>query len=78
MPSRQVGLRADTQPDNAFPDRPWITSSSRGRPLRTGLDGGGWRVRSSDHAFLTSPLAQQVLREEGIRVIDYSDLQPAS
>ena len=35
----------------------------------------GWRVRSSDHAFLTSPLAQQVIGEEGIRVIDYIDLQ---
>ena len=42
-----------------------------------GLD-GGWRVRSSDHAFLTSSLARQVLSEEGIRVIDYSHLQAAS
>lgn len=39
---------------------------------------GAWRVRSSDHAFLTSPLARQVLREEGIRVIDYSHLRPPS
>ncbi len=42
------------------------------------LDGDGWRVRSSDHAFLVSPLARQIVREEGIRLIDYSELEAAS
>ena len=37
--------------------------------------GGRWRVRQSDHAFLTSGRAREVLAEEGIEVIDYTWLQ---
>jgi hypothetical protein len=32
-------------------------------------------VRQSDHAFLTSDRAREVLAEEGIEVIDYTLLQ---
>jgi len=35
----------------------------------------GWRVRQSDHAFLISDRAREVLTEEGIKVIDYTSLQ---
>jgi chitin disaccharide deacetylase len=35
----------------------------------------GWRVRSSDLAYLTSQTAQDQLRQEGIVVIDYRGLQ---
>jgi hypothetical protein len=35
----------------------------------------GWRVRSSDLAYLTSRAAQDQLREEDIVVIDYRGLQ---
>lgn len=38
-------------------------------------DPGGWPVRSTDHAFLTSPQARDILREEGITVVDYRALQ---
>jgi chitin disaccharide deacetylase len=41
------------------------------------LDPGGWRVRRSDHRFLTSPLAQELLREQHVTVIDYRPLQRA-
>ncbi len=34
-------------------------------------DPGGWQVRSTDHAFLTSPQARDLLREEGLAVVDY-------
>ena len=39
------------------------------------IEHGGWRVRQSDHAFLTSDRAREVLAEEGIEVIDYGPLQ---
>jgi predicted glycoside hydrolase/deacetylase ChbG (UPF0249 family) len=32
-------------------------------------------VRQSDHAFLTSDRAREVLAEEGIEVIDYGPVQ---
>lgn len=37
----------------------------------------GWRVRATDHAFLTSARARDVLAEEGITVIDHRPLQRA-
>jgi predicted glycoside hydrolase/deacetylase ChbG (UPF0249 family) len=38
------------------------------------IDPGGWRVRSSDHAFLTSPEAREILRRHDIAVVDYRDI----
>jgi predicted glycoside hydrolase/deacetylase ChbG (UPF0249 family) len=35
----------------------------------------GWRVRRTDHEFLTSPEAREILAEEGIVVIGYRRLQ---
>jgi chitin disaccharide deacetylase len=37
----------------------------------------GWRVRQTDHAFLTSPQARTIIDREGITVIDYRPLQQA-
>ncbi|MEU0842275.1 polysaccharide deacetylase family protein [Streptomyces sp. NPDC005962] len=39
------------------------------------VDPGGWQIRSTDHAFLTSPQARDILREEGIAVVDYQALR---
>ncbi|MFH9467677.1 polysaccharide deacetylase family protein [Streptomyces clavifer] len=36
---------------------------------------GGWRVRSTDHAFLTSPEALAIVRQEGIVLTDYRRVQ---
>lgn len=36
-----------------------------------------WRIRQSDHAFLTSNRARDILADEGIHVIDYTLLQNA-
>ncbi|GHB21461.1 hypothetical protein EES45_32705 [Streptomyces sp. ADI97-07] len=36
---------------------------------------GGWRVRSTDHAFLTSPEAHAIVRQEGIVLTDYRRVQ---
>lgn len=38
-------------------------------------DPDGWRVRATDHAFLTSPAARDIVREEGVTLIDYRDIQ---
>lgn len=35
----------------------------------------GWAVRTSDHAFLVSPLARRVIEEEDITVIDHQPLR---
>jgi chitin disaccharide deacetylase len=37
----------------------------------------GWRVRRTDHEFLTSPEAREILHREGIVVIDYRTVQRA-
>jgi predicted glycoside hydrolase/deacetylase ChbG (UPF0249 family) len=37
----------------------------------------GWRVRQTDYEFLTSPTASTLLREEGITVISYRQIQQA-
>ncbi|MBF8189846.1 ChbG/HpnK family deacetylase [Nonomuraea sp. K274] len=41
------------------------------------VDPDGWRVRSGDHAFLASPQARELLRQEEIVVIDYGMVQRA-
>lgn len=41
------------------------------------VDPGGWRVRAGDHAFLTSPEARELVRREGVEVIDYRAVQRA-
>ncbi|MFD4834906.1 polysaccharide deacetylase family protein [Streptomyces uncialis] len=35
----------------------------------------GWPVRRTDHEFLTSPQAREVLQQEGIAVLDYRTVQ---
>ncbi len=37
----------------------------------------GWRVRRTDHAFLTSPAARELIRREGITVIGYRTMRHA-
>jgi chitin disaccharide deacetylase len=41
------------------------------------IEPAGWRIRHSDHAFLTSAHARRILDREGITVIDYRPLQQA-
>jgi predicted glycoside hydrolase/deacetylase ChbG (UPF0249 family) len=41
------------------------------------IESSGWQVRQSDHAFLTSQQAREILDREGITVIDYRPLQQA-
>lgn len=39
------------------------------------IDAGGWPVRASDHAFLVSPQAKQIIQQEGIILLNYHSLQ---
>lgn len=39
------------------------------------IERDGWRVRQSNHAFLMSGGAREILAEEGIKVIDYNLVQ---
>jgi predicted glycoside hydrolase/deacetylase ChbG (UPF0249 family) len=41
------------------------------------IEPSGWHVRQTDHEFLTSPRAREILDQEGITVIDYRPLQQA-
>ena len=52
----------------------WAVHPSLGNEESQAID-GGWRVRRTDYEFLTSPQARELLRQEGIVVIDYRPLQ---
>ncbi|MEU4540005.1 polysaccharide deacetylase family protein [Streptosporangium sp. NPDC023825] len=54
----------------------WAVHPGLGNEESRAID-GGWRVRRTDYEFLTSPEARELLRREGIVVIDYRALQQA-
>lgn len=49
----------------------WAVHPALGDARSQRVDPDGWRVRSSDYEFLTSPRAREIVREEGIVVTDY-------
>jgi len=55
----------------------WAVHPGHGTPAWQAIEPSGWRVRQTDHAFLTSPRAREILDEQGIIVIDYRPLQQA-
>lgn len=55
----------------------WAVHPAHGTEAWQAIEPTGWRVRQSDHAFLTSPRAREILDQEGITVIDYRPLQEA-
>lgn len=54
----------------------WAVHPGLGNEESQAID-GGWRVRRTDHEFLTSPEARALLQQEEITVIDYRPLQKA-
>ncbi|QPP09619.1 ChbG/HpnK family deacetylase [Streptomyces bathyalis] len=50
----------------------WAVHPGLGDEESRALDPGGWLVRRTDHEFLTSPEARELLRDEGIFVTDYA------
>jgi predicted glycoside hydrolase/deacetylase ChbG (UPF0249 family) len=55
----------------------WAVHPAHGTEQLQSIDPTGWQVRQSDHAFLTSPQAREILDHESITVIDYRPLQQA-
>ncbi|MEQ4717035.1 polysaccharide deacetylase family protein [Nonomuraea sp. B19D2] len=55
----------------------WAVHPGLGDEEARAIDPDGWRVRRTDYEFLTSPEARELLRQEGIVVIDYRMLQAA-
>jgi len=54
----------------------WAVHPGLGNEEAKAID-NGWRVRQTDYEFLTSPRTRELLRQEGITVIDYRPLQRA-
>ncbi|WP_198663725.1 carbohydrate deacetylase [Jiangella endophytica] len=55
----------------------WAVHPALATPEWRAIEPAGWQVRATDHAFLTSARAREVLAEEGITVIDYRPLRPS-
>ncbi|MGH2756974.1 MAG: polysaccharide deacetylase family protein [Actinomycetota bacterium] len=55
----------------------WAVHPAHGTEQWQTIEPSGWQVRQSDHAFLTSSEAREILHHEGITVIDYRLLQQA-
>ncbi|WP_206061558.1 ChbG/HpnK family deacetylase [Nonomuraea basaltis] len=55
----------------------WAVHPGLGAEESRSVDPHGWRVRRSDYAFLTSPQARELLRQEGITVIGYEVVRRA-
>ncbi|WP_328540253.1 polysaccharide deacetylase family protein [Streptomyces sp. NBC_00344] len=53
----------------------WALHPSLGNKESQEMDPGGWRVRRTDHEFLMSSQAREILRSEGIVVTDYRAIQ---
>jgi chitin disaccharide deacetylase len=55
----------------------WAVHPAHSTNVWQTIEPTGWRVRQTDHAFLTSPQARKVIDHEDITVIDYQPLQQA-
>jgi chitin disaccharide deacetylase len=55
----------------------WAVHPAHGTGVWQTIEPTGWRVRQTDHAFLTSPQARKMIDHEQITVIDYRPLQQA-
>lgn len=53
----------------------WAVHPSTGDAASQAIDPGGWQVRRSDFDFLISPEAREIIRQEGITLLDYRPLQ---
>jgi predicted glycoside hydrolase/deacetylase ChbG (UPF0249 family) len=53
----------------------WAIHPALGTPGWQAIEPAGWRVRTTDHEFLTSARAREVIAEEGIYLIGYRPLQ---
>jgi len=55
----------------------WAVHPACGNEQRQTIESTDWQIRRSDHAFLTSQRAREIVDHENITVIDYRPLQQA-
>jgi hypothetical protein len=55
----------------------WAVHPGLGNEESQAIDPDGWHVSHTDYEFLTSPAARELVRQEGIVVIDYGPVQRA-
>jgi predicted glycoside hydrolase/deacetylase ChbG (UPF0249 family) len=55
----------------------WAVHPAHGDEPRQTIEPSGWQIRRSDHAFLTSAQAREILEQESITLSDYRPLQAA-
>jgi predicted glycoside hydrolase/deacetylase ChbG (UPF0249 family) len=55
----------------------WAVHPAHDDERRQTIEPSGWQIRRSDHAFLTSAQAREILEQESITLIDYRPLQVA-
>jgi predicted glycoside hydrolase/deacetylase ChbG (UPF0249 family) len=72
-PARYAALLRDLPPGLTE----WAVHPGLSNEQSQAIDPDGWRVRWTDYQFLTSPQARELLRQEGIAVIDYRTIQLA-
>ena len=72
-PARYAALLHDLPPGLSE----WAVHPGLGTEQSQAIDPDGWRVRRTEYEFLTSPQARDLVRQEGIVVIDYRAIQQA-
>jgi predicted glycoside hydrolase/deacetylase ChbG (UPF0249 family) len=72
-PARYAALLRDLPPGLTE----WAVHPGLGDEESQAIDPDGWHVRRTDHEFLTSPQARELLQQEGIVVIGYRTIQQA-
>jgi predicted glycoside hydrolase/deacetylase ChbG (UPF0249 family) len=55
----------------------WAIHPAHGTEQWQAIEPAGWQIRQSDHAFLTSPQAREIVDPGDITVIDYRPVQRA-
>jgi predicted glycoside hydrolase/deacetylase ChbG (UPF0249 family) len=53
----------------------WAVHPGLGSAESQALDPDGWRVRRTDFDFLVSPLAREIIRQEGITLLGYEPIR---
>jgi hypothetical protein len=53
----------------------WAVHPALGTEESHAIDPYGWQIRRADLDFVTSPEASEIIRQEGIILLDYRPLQ---
>ncbi|MBJ7600353.1 MAG: hypothetical protein DLM67_00930 [Candidatus Nephthysia bennettiae] len=70
-PARYVELLRELPPGLSE----WAVHPGFGNPELRAIEPNSWRVRQTDHDFLVSSDAREIIREEGVLLLNYRPLQ---